>query len=557
MTQAEFKFRRGNPDVLTSIANLSNDEVFTPPEFAKQMLDTLQDTWAASHDGAIIWEDSSVKFLDPFTKSGVFLREITERLAQGLEGEIPDLQERVNHILTKQVFGIAITKLTALLSRRSVYCSKWANGEHSISTAFKSSDGNIWFERTEHTWVGGKDKVIVVDENGIEASKPIDGKCKFCGASQKDYGRGEILETHAYAFIHSSNINKEIDDYFGAQMKFDVIIGNPPYQLSDGGFGISALPIYQHFIQQAKKLDPRYLSMVVPARWFAGGKGLDDFREEMLSDERLRVLEDFPDSTEVFPGTQIKGGVCYFLWDRDEPGLVNVRTHDKGKVVSEAARPLREPGASVFVRYNHGVSILRKVFAAETIYRDKAIEFRFPQGTDFKSLVSPRKPFGFDTTFKGSQQKLDTDDLVIFQNGGKGFVARQLVSSNVDAIDKWKVFIPRAGSGSDSFPHSILSKPFIGEPGTISSETYIFIGPFADENETENVISYLRTKFLRFLVLLHKTSQSTTRLQYSFVPMQDFSKPWSDSELFQKYGLTQDEIDFIDSMVRPMDLENE
>ena len=153
--QASLSLRGRNPDVLTCIANLSNDEVFTPPEFAGRMLDTLAAGWAASNNGADIWEDSTVRFLDPCTKSGVFLREIATRLIKGLAEEIPDLQTRVDHILTKQVFGIGITRLTSLLARRSLYCSKQANGEHSVAKGFASDDGNVWFERTEHSWDKG------------------------------------------------------------------------------------------------------------------------------------------------------------------------------------------------------------------------------------------------------------------------------------------------------------------------------------------------------------------------------------------------------------------
>ena len=545
--------RARNPDVLTCIANLSNDEVFTPPDFVNQMLNSLEAAWSKDHSGESIWNNSKVTFIDPFTKSGVFLREITNRLSFGLEAEIPNLQERVDHILTKQVFGIATTNLTALLSRRSVYCSKFADGPHSICKGFDSPSGNIWFERTEHTWIGGNAKELVTDELGNTKEISVGGRCKYCGANQKDYGRGTDAETYAYAFIHNDNANDFVQEKFGDDMKFDVVIGNPPYQLSDGGFGISALPIYHRFIEQAKALEPKYLSMVVPARWFAGGKGLDDFREQMLNDDRLRLLEDFPDSNEVFPGTQIKGGVCYFLWERDSAGSVTVNTHDKGTIVSSATRSLREKGASVFVRYNLGVSVLKKVFQVETGTIDDSLEFQFPEDKQFKNLVSSRRPFGFDTTFKGSSSP-KKGDLRIYQNGGQGYVARTEIVSNRQAIDKWKVFIPRAGSGSDAFPHSILSKPFVGEPESVSSETYIFIGPFESKAETENVITYLQTKFLRFLVLLHKTSQSTTKLQYTFVPIQDFSHPWTDQMLYEKYGISEDEIAFIDSMIRPMEL---
>ena len=269
--QAGFTLRGRNPDVLTCIANLSNDEVFTPPEFANRMLDTLAEAWASNHGGADIWADKSVTFLDPCTKSGVFLREITSRLTKGLAFEIPDLQERVDHILTKQVFGIATTQLTSLLARRSVYCSKHAQGEHSIATRLTNDAGNIWFERLEHTWAGAK--------------------CVHCGANRAVFERGPDLETHAYALVHAADVRSRIGPLFGGEMQFDVIVGNPPYQLNDGGgSGSSATPLYHRFVEQAKNLEPRFLTMVIPSRWFSGGKGLDEFRSTMLSDHHIRQL---------------------------------------------------------------------------------------------------------------------------------------------------------------------------------------------------------------------------------------------------------------------------
>lgn len=527
---APFALRSRNPDVLTCIANLSNDEVFTPPEFANRMLDTLAASWAADHDGANIWADGSVKFLDPSTKSGVFLREIASRLTKGLEQEIPNLQERVNHILTQQVFGIGITQLTSLLARRSVYCSKHANGEHSIAKGFTSDSGNIWFERQEHAWT--------------------DGKCRYCGASRNKLGRGEGLETHAYTFIHTDNIKTRVAELFGDDMQFDVVIGNPPYQLDDGGYGKSAAPIYHFFVEQAKKLEPRYLSLVIPARWFAGGKGLDEFRESMLTDNRLRSIDDYLSASDVFPGVGLKGGVCYFLWDRDNPGLARVTTHFKDWPISAATRPLLEEDVDVFVRFNEGLSILKKVMAVETGTRSVSL----PDGKRFDQLVSSRKPFGLETTFKGKPAKR-AGDVLIYQNGGTGYTPRSSISVGTDLIDKWKVYVGRAAPGTgnrDTYPHRILSTPFVGGPGSISSETYLCIGPFDTKGQAESVLSYLSCRLTRLLILLHKPSQDTTRKVYTFVPTQDWTNQWTDKELYAKYDLSESEIAFIEKIVRPM-----
>lgn len=272
MEQTETKH---NPDVLECLANLSNDEVFTPPHVANAMLDLLPQE---------LFRDPKTTFLDPCCKSGIFLREIAKRLIVGLEPIFPDLQERLDHIFHNQLFGFAITELTALTSRRTVYCTKLANGEYAISH-FDTPEGNILLPPAEHEWV--------------------DGKCRLCGASK------EILkdraESHAYAFIHGINPEKVF------HMKFDVIIGNPPYQLQDGGGGLgsSAKPLYQNFVETAQRLKPGHLVFVIPARWYSGGKGLDEFRKNMLEESHLRVLVDYFDSTECFPGVDISGGVCF------------------------------------------------------------------------------------------------------------------------------------------------------------------------------------------------------------------------------------------------------
>lgn len=568
--KAGFTLRGRNPDVLTCIANLSNDEVFTPPEFANRMLDSVAAAWAADHGGASIWANPDVRFLDPFTKSGVFLREITTRLTEGLKDAIPDLQARVDHILTKQVFGIAITQLTSLLARRSLYCSKHAKGVHSIAKTFEHDDGNIWFESVEHTWAGATEFKKVTDpKTGKRVSVGVNGKCAYCGASQKTLGRGDGMETHAYAFIHADNIKTRLSEFFGGDMQFDVIIGNPPYQMDDGGFGASAAPIYQHFVEQAKKLEPRYLSMIIPARWFAGGKGLDDFRAAMLADARTRVIHDYLLVGEAFPGVAIQGGILYFLWDKDHPGDCEVVTHYEGKVMSSATRPLMESGSDVFIRYNEAVPILKKIAATErgAQHGTSQLSLGLPENKRFTNLVSSSKPFGLRTFFKVRPTRKKGDIIAYwnggpgFKQGGKGWVARSEITIGLDLIDEWKVFIGMAygdrgggGASRDSFPKAVLGRPFIGEPGSVSTETYICIGPCKSEDEAKNVCSYISCKLTRFLVMLHKPSQHATKKVYTFVPMQDFSGPWDDQKLYAKYGLTDEEIAFVERVIRPMNI---
>lgn len=523
--QASFTLRNRNPDVLTCIANLSNDEVFTPPELANQMLDMLAEAWAKDLNGESIWENKDVKFLDPCTKSGVFLREITARLTKGLEKKIPNLEKRVDHILSNQVYGIGITKLTSLLARRSVYCSKDAHGEHSIAKSLKTKDGNIWYENISHHW--------------------IDGKCKFCGASKIFFDREKNLDSHAYSFIHANDIRKLTEDIFGEKMQFDVIIGNPPYQLSDGGARASASPIYQNFVIQAKNLNPRYMSMVIPSRWFSGGKGLDEFRTEMLNDSRLRTLHDFPNSTDCFPGVDLSGGVCYFMWNRDHIGKCDISTHIEGKI-TKATRPLLEKGMDSFIRYNEAVSIL-----------DKIRKFEGNNFKSFSSIVSSRKPFGFTTDFSDFKSKNFVNSIKFLGYNKEGFVEKSQILQNQSWVNKNKVYISMAYGERISSSYWVLGKPFVGEPGTCCSETYLVIGPTNSRKESENIMTYIRTRFFRFLVLLNKPTQHATSKVYSFVPIQDFSNEWSDEFLYQKYKLNDSEISFIEKMIRPMNSSKE
>lgn len=523
--QASFTLRSRNPDVLTCIANLSNDEVFTPPEFANRMLDALAEAWAASHNGANLWADKKVKFLDPCTKSGVFLREITSRLTKGLARKIPNLQERVDHILTKQVFGIGITHLTSLLARRSVYCSKHANGQHSIAESFTSNDGHIWFERMAHEWDGEK--------------------CGYCGANRRDYDRGEGLETHAYAFIHADDVKTRVGEIFGGNMQFDVIIGNPPYQLGQSGgdaVGGFAMPIYQKFVQAAKSLDPRYVVMVTPSRWFAGGRGLDEYRSEMLADKRMRALVDFPDAAEAFPGTQIKGGVSYFVWDSSWNDACEVTTIHGGGSTSPPMK--RYLGAyDVLVRRNEAVPILEKV-----------LKVNAKDGFgNLVSKVSPIQPFSIRTNFRGAETAKGLKKPVrLIGNGGETFIERSEVPRNDAWIDEWKVLLGRAYGAGDSFPHQIFNYPIIAGPGTACTETYLVASRFKKEVEAKRFAAYLKTRFLRFLVSLRKNTQDIYNERFQFVPNLPMDRDWTDDILYKKYGITKDEIAFIESMIRPM-----
>jgi site-specific DNA-methyltransferase (adenine-specific) len=404
-----------------------------------------------------LWQNPNATFLDPVCKSGVFLREIAKRLDHGLEPKIPDKQKRINHIFTKQLFGLAITELTGLLARRSVYCSKGADGKYSVCEGFADPQGNIRFGRVEHEW--------------------DNGHCRFCGASQETLDRGEELETHAYQFIHTDKPEEIFD------MKFDVIIGNPPYQLDTGGSGRQATPIYHLFVQQAQKLQPRFLTMIIPSRWFAGGMGLDEFRKSMLTDDRVRSIDDYLTASDVFPGIGLKGGVCYFLWDRDNPGICRVTTYYKNEPPSTATRPLLEEGADVFIRFNEGLSILKKVVAVET-GSGKSLKLSEPK--TFMKLVSSIGAFGLDSTFRGNENQ-SQNDLKVYRNGGVGYVSRPKITKGRDVFDKWKVFVGRAGPGTgnrDTYPHRIISTPFIGEPGSISSWTYMYIGPFDSKTES-------------------------------------------------------------------------
>ena len=446
-----------------------NNQIFTPKKVVSQMIDTLEVA------NPSLFKHDTTRFIDPHMKSGLFIAEIVKRLYQ--HSRIEDENERIKHILTKQVYGFASTKILLEICHQTI----------------AGFDYKLW------------GNFVLQDEKQLENDM-----------------QSAIMET------------------WGRDMKFDVIIGNPPYQMSDGGHGTSATPIYHKFVEQAIKLKPRYLSMIIPARWYSGGKGLDDFRDKMLHDTRLRKIVDYPEAIDAFSGVQIKGGVMYFLWDRDNKGDVEVSTFKKDRIISTVSRPLLETGATTFIRYNEAIAILKKVQA---------------RGEESLSKqISSMKPFGLRTFVKASLSPNATK-ITLYQNGGVGYIDRSEIIKNNELIDKYKVLIPRAGSGSDSFPHSILARPFITKPGSACTETYIVLGSYTTEGQCNNLARYVSTRFFRFMVLLIKSTQDAASRVYRYVPLQDFTEEWTDEKLYKKYGITDEEIAFIESMIRPMELE--
>jgi len=497
------------PDILEVIANLSNDAVFTPPRVVNAVLDLLPDE---------VWSDPTLRWLDPGSKTGVFPREITKRLMAGLVDAIPDEEARLAHILTEMVFAIATEEITGMMTRRSLYCSKDASSEFA-AVRFAHPDGNVWQKRVEHSF---NDK----------------GVCSECKGAREDLEK-EGRDNKAYGFIHTdgrSKIDKEM------AMRFDVIVGNPPYQMGSGGDGTNATPLYDVFVQQAKALNPRYLAMIIPSRWMAGGMGLQEFRATMLADRSMRIIVDIPNAMDVFPGVEIQSGVCYFLWDRDKKGLCEVTMVRGDEKVGPVLRDLNE--FDVFVRDSRGIEVLRKVLASG--------------GDSFTELVSSVSPFGIASNFRGYRKgKAQSGDLVLHmienQKRVEQYVPIDAVTRGVKLIRSWKVFVPEGYNGGTNLPHRIIGPSFIGQKNSICSHSYLAVGPLDTRETAESVLSYLNTRFVRFVISLRKISQHTNQSTFSWVPQQTWDRTWTDAELYEKYGITADEQAYIETMVKEIE----
>ena len=524
-----------NFDILETITNVGNDEVFTPAKVCNEMLDSLPDE---------VWHNPNYKWLNPCTKNGIFEREIAIRLDKGLCEIIPDMEKRRKHILQNMIYAIGLTKFTSYVARRTLYyCSDatrkcdgiLADDKHYVN-GYAIGNGS-WFDTPE----GNIKTPDAVHKFGK------DGKCVHCGVrNDSKYVDPLQREQYAYQFIHFNHpIELQYwlaDTFFNGDknMKFDIIIGNPPYQLGTGGGSAQATPIYNCFVDNAKKLNPKYLSMITPSKWFAGGMGLDKFRASMLNDTHIRKLVDYPNAKDCFPSASVGGGVSYFLWDREYSGECEVVNISNGKE-NRMIRKLNQ--YDVFVRYNEALEILKIVQSKHE--------------KSFMDVCSSLCPFGIGSDIRGEESPFP-ESLTLYSSKGVGYVKKDIVTTGFDYIDKHKIMISKTGAEHANEPASdgtfkILSVLKVLCPNEICTFSYFLAGPFKSEIETNNAISYLKTRFARFLIMQSVSSINLSKDKFRFLPMQDFSKPWTDKELYEKYGLDKQEIDFIESMIRPME----
>lgn len=564
-----------NFDILETITNVGNDEVFTPRKTADMMLNSLPEE---------VWHNPNYKWLNPATKNGIFEREIAIRLDKGLEDVIPDVEQRRKHILQNMIYSIGQTKFTSNVARRTVYYCSQANRQcdglkapdgHYVNgyaigngSWFDDEEGNIKSPCTDHEFVDSSGRRMPSTCSGEDRKKY---KCKYCGISgASEYNDKNQRERYAYELIHVNHLVLQrymSDRFFGGdrKMKFDIIIGNPPYQLSDGGAQASARPIYHLFVNQAMDLQPKYLCMIIPSRWMIGGKGLDEFREKMISDKHFLQLHDFVNPKTCFPNNDIKGGVCYFVWDRDYQGECEITTYTPNGP-RKSRRFLKENGVDIYIRDEILISIMKKVMARGEKTLDSIVSASKPYGFRAETMLSASK-FGLP---EFSNEKID-GGFEIFGLGDKmkrtwKYLPKDYpLPKKSPCLFKYKVFIAEAyGCGAiGEVPSTpVLSTPVLSTPGQLCTETFLEIGPFNTPSEAENVIKYIKTKFFRALVGIQKQTQHTTQKVYRFVPLLDFATnndiDWAksiadiDKQLFEKYGLDNEEREFVETNIQEM-----
>jgi site-specific DNA-methyltransferase (adenine-specific) len=491
-------------DILECIASLSSDEVATPPVVANQVLDLLP---------AEVWSNKDLRWLDPACKTGVFLREAARRLMEGLKDSIPDEAERRRHIFTKMLHGYAITELTAQISRRSTYYNKDASNQELSVVPFSSPEGNIWFSGDDHSY-------------------NADSKCGVCGAGQEAFGAPGNRERHAYDFIHKP----------GDSMKFDVIVGNPPYQLDAAGFGRQATPIYDLFVEQAIRLQPRYIAMIIPSRWFTGGMGLSQFRDKMLNTRHLKSIHDFANSEWLFPGVQVKGGVCYFLWDNSWGGACEFNEMNETQIVTSEVRDLSEHG-DILVRHSKARGIIAKV-----TQKSHAMHLSM-----FTEHMSGLNPFGIPSNFAGGTKSLGSESVNLHTKDGVLTVNRDTVVSNRHLLEKWKVFLSKAGPNGAGYPNKILGRVFVDGPSSACTHSYFIAATCSSKEEASRIAMYLHQRLPRFLAAMRMATQDISRERFLWVPYPTSEVPVTDEELYAFFDITSEESDYIDSLVTRME----
>ena len=523
-----------NFDILETITNVGNDEVFTPMQVCTEMLDSLPKE---------VWRNPNYRWLNPVTKNGIFEREIAIRLNDGLKDIIPNELTRKKHIIRDMIFSIGETKFTSLVARRTLYYCAYANRKddgkydpvdgHSLNgyaigngTWFDDEEGNIKTPKAEH----------VFDTKGTDA------KCVFCGIRRDSkYNDPSQIEHYAYEFIHQKDLKKYIANAFfkgDEKMKFDIIIGNPPYQLNDGGANASARPIYQYFIERALELDPSYICMIIPARWYAGGKGLDEFRTKMLNDVHIKKLVDYPNAKECFPNFSISGGVCYFVRDKSYKGGCTFVSMENPSAPTQSLRKLNR--FPVFVRFDLGEQIIAKV--------EKASQ------KSLSTIVNSRNIFGFESKIRGKDKPYE-NGYSLYSSDGVSYIRKDEIKKNLKLADSFKIMVSKTTAEHANEPgldgkYKILSTTKALNPGEVVTDSYIIVGPFKTIEQTKNALNFLRTKFCRFLISLSTSSINVTKDCFQFVPLMDFSRTWSDAELDQNFDLSKSEVEFINSLIK-------